>query len=50
MAINAIYTIIAISSICDTAEKIIEEEYGVVIPEGYVDVFKLIKKKVGPVI
>lgn len=46
MAIQAIYTLTNISSICDTAEMIIEEQYGVVIPEGYVDVFDLIKKKV----
>lgn len=46
MAIQAIYTLTAISSICDTAEMIIEEQYGAVIPAGYVDVFELIKKKV----
>ena len=46
MAIQSIYTLTAISSICDTAEMIIEEQYGVVIVEGYYDVFELIKKKV----
>lgn len=35
-----------IKNIVDSAEMIIEEEYGVVIVEGYVDVFDLIKKRV----
>lgn len=46
MVIKALHTLAEISSICDTAEMIIKEEYGVVIPEGYVEVFDLIKKKV----
>jgi len=35
-----------IKNIVDSAEMIIEEEYGVVIVEGYADVFDLIKKRV----
>lgn len=46
MAIQAIHTLAEISSICDAAEMIIKEEYGVVIPEGYAEVFDLIKQKV----
>ncbi len=36
----------AIINIVNTAEKIIEDEYGVVIVEGYYDVFDLIKTRV----
>lgn len=46
MAIQALSALNEIKNIVDSAEMIIEEQYGVVIVEGYYDVFELIKKKV----
>ena len=46
MAIQALSALNEINNVVDSAEMIIEEQYGVVIVEGYYDVFELIKKKV----